>query len=107
MRQSFLMPPRDVEEAARLGGAREWTLFWRVMLPLARPAVITLALLAFMDQWRNFLWPLIVMRSADMAVAEVALAPFHSTYSGNLPYPMAAAGLVELPVWPGCFFGQG
>src|SRR2546422_7535287 len=96
MRQSFLMLPRDVEEAARLDGAGEWTLFWRVMLPLARPAVITLALLAFMDQWRNFLWPLIVTRSVDMAVAEVALAQFHTTYSGNWPYQMAAAGLVTL-----------
>src|SRR5881396_2188865 len=98
MRQSFLMLPRDVEEAARLDGAGEWTLFWRVMLPLA--------LLAFMDQWRNFLWPLIVTRSADMAVAEVALAQFHTTYSGNWPYQMAAAVLVTLPVWVVCLIGQ-
>ena len=106
MRQSFLTLPRDVEEAARLDGASEWTLFWHVMLPLARPAVITLALLAFMDQWRNFLWPLVVTRSADMAVAEVALAQFHATYTGNWPYQMAAAVLVTLPVWIVCLVGQ-
>ena len=106
LRQFFQTIPRDLEDAARLDGAGEWTLFWRVMLPLARPAVITLALLAFMDQWRNFLWPLIVTRSADMAVAEVALAQFHSTYSGNWPYQMAAAVLVTLPVWLVCLIGQ-
>ena len=106
MRQSFLMLPRDVEEAARLDGAGEWTLFWRVLLPLARPAVLTLALVAFMDQWRNFLWPLIVTRSANRAVAEVALAQFHTAYSSNWPYQMAAAVLVTLPVWTVCLVGQ-
>src|SRR5881396_3516902 len=60
MRQAFLMKPRDIEDAARLDGAGEWTLFWHVTLPLARPAVAALAVVAFIDQWRNFLWPLIV-----------------------------------------------
>jgi multiple sugar transport system permease protein len=106
MRQTFLMLPRDVEEAARLDGAGEWTLFWRILLPLARPAVVTLAVLAFMDQWRNFLWPLIVTRSADRAVAEVALAQLHTAYSSNWPYQMAAAVLVTLPVWIVGLVGQ-
>jgi multiple sugar transport system permease protein len=98
MRQTFLMLPRDVEEAARLDGAGEWTLFWRVTLPLARPAVIVLAVLAFVDQWRSFLWPLLVTQVPQMAVGEVALARFHATYAGNWPYQMAAAVLVTLPV---------
>ena len=98
MRHSFQVLPRGVEEAARLDGAGEWTLFWRVMLPLARPAVITLALLAFLDQWRSFLWPLVITRTAEMEVAEVALARFHSTYVSNWPYQMAAAALITLPV---------
>ena len=106
MRQSFLMLPRDVEDAARLDGAGEWTLFWRVALPLAKPAVAALALLAFMDQWRNFLWPLVVTRSRDMEVAEVALAHFHTTYAGNWPYQMAAAVLVTLPVLLICLMAQ-
>jgi multiple sugar transport system permease protein len=98
MRQTFLMLPRDVEDAARLDGAGEWALFWRVALPLAKPAVAALAVLAFMDQWRNFLWPLVVTHSPEMAVAEVALARFHETYAGNWPLQMAAAVLVTLPV---------
>ncbi|HEY3219507.1 MAG TPA: carbohydrate ABC transporter permease [Gemmatimonadales bacterium] len=98
MRQAFVMLPRDVEDAARLDGAGEWALFWRVALPLARPAVAALAVLAFVDQWRNFLWPLVITRSGKMEVAEVALAHFHTAYAGNWPYQMAAAVLVTLPV---------
>lgn len=102
MRQAFLMQPRDIEDAARLDGAGEWTLFWQVALPLARPAATAVAVLAFMDQWRNFLWPLIVTRSARMEVAEVALAHFHSDYASNWPYQMAAAVLVTLPMLVVC-----
>jgi multiple sugar transport system permease protein len=98
MRQTFRTVPREVEEAARLDGAGEWTLFWRVMLPLARPAVVTLAVLAFLDQWRSLLWPLVITRTARIEVAEVALAHFHATYLANWPYQMAAAALVTLPV---------
>ncbi|MGH7520406.1 MAG: carbohydrate ABC transporter permease [Gemmatimonadales bacterium] len=106
MRQTFLMLPREVEDAARLDGAGEWTLFWRVMLPLAKPAAAALAVLAFMDQWRSFLWPLVVTRSPEMAVAEVALARFHATYAGNWPYQMAAAVMVTLPVVVICLAAQ-
>jgi multiple sugar transport system permease protein len=106
MRQTFLMLPRDVEDAARLDGAGEWELFWRVALPWAKPAVAALAVLAFMDQWRSFLWPLVVTRSPEMAVAEVALARFHATYAGNWPYQMAAAVLVTLPVLVVCLAAQ-
>lgn len=106
MRQTFLALPRDVEEAARLDGAGEWTLFWRVTLPLARPAVLVLAVLAFMDQSRSFLWPLIATHSPHMAVSEVALARFHATYTANTPYQMAAAVLVTVPVLVVCLLAQ-
>jgi multiple sugar transport system permease protein len=106
MRQAFVMLPRDVEDAARLDGAGEWTLFWRVALPLARPAVVAVGLLAFLDQWRNFLWPLMITRSATMEVAELALAHFHTTYAANWPYQMAAAVLVTLPVLVVCLLAQ-
>jgi multiple sugar transport system permease protein len=106
MRQTFLMLPPGVEDAARLDGAGEWTLFWRVALPLARPAVAAVAVLAFMDQWRNFLWPLVVTRTARMEVAEVALAHVHTAYADNWPYQMAAAVLVTLPVLVVCLLAQ-
>ncbi|MEX2156426.1 MAG: carbohydrate ABC transporter permease [Gemmatimonadales bacterium] len=106
MRQFFLTLPREVEDAARLDGAGEWALFWRVMLPLAKPAVAALAVLAFLDQWRNFLWPLIVTRSPEMQVAEVGLANLHALYATNWPYQMAAAVMVTAPLLVVCLMGQ-
>ena len=106
MRHTFLSQPRDIEDAARLDGAGEWALFWHVTLPLARPAVTALAVLAFMDQWRNFLWPLMVTRSPRMEVAEVALARFYGDYAANLPYQMAAAVLVTLPLFVVCLIAS-
>ena len=106
MRQSFLALPRDVADAARLDGAGAWTLFWRVNLPLARPAVVALALLAFMDQWRNLLWPLVATQSRRMQVAEVALSQFHVAFAGNWPYQMAAAVMITAPLVIVCVIAQ-
>jgi multiple sugar transport system permease protein len=107
MRDAFRVLPRELADAARLDGASEWTLFWRVSLPLVKPTTAAVALLAFVDQWRAFLWPLVITRSADLQVADVALARFHTTYAGNWPYQMAAAVLLTLPVWIICLVGQG
>src|SRR5947207_3100973 len=91
LRQFFQTIPRDLEDAARLDGAGEWTIFWRVMLPLSKPALATLAVVAFVDQWRSFLWPLVATRSVEMSVVEVGLARFHGFNGTNWPYQMAAA----------------
>src|SRR5256885_6683720 len=64
LRQFFLTIPRDLEDAARLDGAGEWTGFWRVGLPLSKPALATLAVPAVVDQREGFLLPLISTRSA-------------------------------------------
>jgi multiple sugar transport system permease protein len=98
LRQFFLTLPRDLEDAARLDGAGEWTIFWRVVLPLSRPALATLAVFAFVEQWKSLLWPLIATRSLEMQVVEVGLASFHGVYNANLPYQMAAAVTATLPL---------
>lgn len=98
LRQFFQTIPRELEDAARLDGAGEWAIFWRVVLPLSRPALATLAVFAFVDQWKSFLWPLIATRSTDMGVVEVGLATFHGLYSTNWPYQMAAAVTAVVPL---------
>jgi len=98
MRQFFLTLPREAEDAARLDGAGEWTVFWRVALPGARPAIATLALFAFIDAWKNFLWPLIVTRSLEHRVLEVGIASYHGLFFANWPYQMAAAVTALVPV---------
>jgi len=106
LRQFFLGIPRHLEDAARLEGATEWTIFWRVVLPLSRPGLAALALLAFVDQWKSFLWPLVATRSTEMRVLEVGLANFRSLYAANEPYQLAAALVVMTPLFVVCFVAQ-
>lgn len=98
MRQFFLTLPRDTEDAARIDGASEWAVFWHVALPLARPALATLALFSFIDAWKNFLWPLVITRSMDQRVVEVGVASFHGIYYANWPFQMAAAVTALAPI---------
>jgi len=98
LRQFFLTIPRDLEDAARVDGASELTIFWRIILPLSKPALATLAIFTFMASWKDFLWPLIVTNRTDMRTVEVGIAGFNSLYSTDWPHQMAAAVLVLLPV---------
>jgi len=98
MRQYFLSIPRELEDAARIDGASEWQIFWKVALPLAKPALATVALFSFVETWKSFLWPLIVTRSMTMRPVEVGIAAFHSLYFSNWPYQMAAAVVAVIPI---------
>ncbi len=98
MRQYFRTVPAELEEAARIDGAGPWRIFWSVAVPLARPALATLGLFAFIDAWKNLLWPLLATRSMSMRVVEVGIASFHGTYEVNWPYQMAAGVTAVLPI---------
>lgn len=106
LREVFRTLPRDLEDVARLDGAGEWTILWRVILPLSKPAIVTLAVFAFVDQWKNFLWPLVVTRSMELRVVEVGIAAFHGLYATNWPYQMAAAVTATLPLLAVFFLAQ-
>ena len=98
LRQCFLAIPRDLEDAARLEGAGEWTVFRRIVLPLSGPALGTLVVLALADQWKSFFWPLVATSSPDMQVLEVGIARLHGAYDLNWPYQMAAATVAVIPM---------
>jgi multiple sugar transport system permease protein len=106
LRQYFLSVPRDLEDAARIDGAGEWTVFYRIALPLARPALATVGLFVFVDQWKSFIWPLIVTRSMDMRPVEVGISRFAGIYYSNWPYQMAAAVVAILPILVLFLFAQ-
>jgi multiple sugar transport system permease protein len=106
LRQFFQSIPKELEEAARLDGAGEWTIFTRIVLPLSGPALATLALFAFVDAWKNFQWPLIATRSMGMRTVEVGVAAFHSYYYSNWPYQMAAAVTALVPIFVIFFAAQ-
>ncbi len=98
MRQYFLSIPRDLEDAARIDGASEWQVFWKIALPLSKPALATVALFSFVETWKSFLWPLIVTRSMAMRPVEVGIAAFHGMYFSNWPFQMAAAVTAVIPI---------
>jgi multiple sugar transport system permease protein len=98
LRQFFLSLPRDMEEAARIDGASEWRIYWQIVLPLARPALLTLGLFHFQYNWNDLLWPLIMTSNNSHATLPAGLAAFmgqHVTQYGML---MAGAVLSLLPV---------
>ena len=73
MRQSFSMMPNELFDAARVEGVKEWQIFLRIALPLARPTMAALAIILFLASWNNYLWPLLINSKAGMKTAPVAL----------------------------------
>lgn len=106
MRQYFRSVPGELEDAARIDGAGPWRVFWTISLPLARPALATLGLFAFIEAWKNILWPLVATRSMSMRTVEVGIASFHGTFVMNWPYQMAAAATALAPILILFFFTQ-
>ncbi len=98
LRQFFLTIPKELEDAARVDGASDHVIFFRVILPLSRPALATLAIFTFMGSWKDFLWPLIVTNRVDMRTVEVGISNFSSLYATDWPHQMAAAVVVMLPI---------
>jgi multiple sugar transport system permease protein len=99
MRQFLLSIPDDLIEAARIDGAGEFRIFWRVVLPLCRPALATLGILTFLSSWNNFLWPLVVATTEDKYTLPVALA-LYSVGQNRTDFGLLLAGavVVVLPV---------
>src|SRR5699024_5466933 len=77
MRQSFVSLPDELEEAARLDGANPLQLFWKVMLPLARPPLSALAIITVLAAWNHLLWPLVVTSRAENPTLPVRIASLH------------------------------
>ncbi|MFN4190628.1 MAG: carbohydrate ABC transporter permease [Pseudothermotoga sp.] len=98
LRQFFLTLPKNLEDAARIDGASEFMIFWKIVLPLSKPALATLGIFAFMGAWKAFMWPLLVTRTEKMRTVEVGIAYFKTMFEVNWPYQMAAAVVVMLPV---------
>ncbi len=99
VRQYVSQLPIDLEDAARVDGAGDWTVFWKVVLPLARPALAVVAINTFLVNWNSFLYPLILTSSESMRTLPVGLALYsqgpHAVDWGHL---MAGSMLATLPV---------
>ncbi|MGW5123546.1 carbohydrate ABC transporter permease [Streptomyces sp. NPDC004069] len=102
MRQFMQGVPDELLEAARIDGAGEWYIFFRIVLPLVKPALATLTIFTFLGSWNNFIWPLIATNDPGKYTLPVALATFandpNRTVAGGNGMLMAGSLLVVLPV---------
>ena len=99
MRQYMLGIPNELLDAARVDGAGEYTIFFRVVLPLCGPALASLGVLTFLANWNSFLWPLVVASTEDMYTLPVALALFSiGQQESNVALQMAGAVVVVIPI---------
>lgn len=92
LRQAFMTVPKDLEEAARMDGCSELGIWWNVMLPSVRPALVTLTIFVFIGAWSDFLWPLIVLDDPQYYTLPLGVSKLAGTFS--LDWRLVAAGSV-------------
>ncbi|MGS0686318.1 carbohydrate ABC transporter permease [Nakamurella sp. GG22] len=98
LRQFFLALPVELEEAAMIDGAGKWRTFLTVIIPLSKPALATLALLTFLANWNDFLWPLYVLFSPERLTIQPGLSTLQSAYTTDYSIIMAGGVIASLPV---------
>jgi alpha-1,4-digalacturonate transport system permease protein len=98
LRQYMLTIPDELIDAARMDGASEWRVFWRIILPLAAPALAVLAIFSVMWRWNDFLWPLIVLNREEVFTLQLGLAAFQGELDTQWHYLLAMTVVTLLPV---------
>ena len=106
LRQFFLGLPNDLEDAARIDGCSPFGIYWRIMLPLAKPSLATLGIFTFMGTWNDFMRPLIYLSDMDKMTLPVGLALLSNHQDIRIPLIMAGAVLSLLPILVLYVFGQ-
>lgn len=106
LRQYFQTVPIELEEAAMLDGANRWQILWRVMLPLARPALVTLFLFTFIAEWNDLFKPLVFTTRPRLRTVQLALASFQEQFTNSWSLMMAAVVISTIPIVVLFLFGQ-
>ncbi|TAK20487.1 MAG: carbohydrate ABC transporter permease [Chloroflexota bacterium] len=106
LRQFFMSIPRELDDAARIDGCSSFGIFWRIILPLSRPALMAVTVFVFNTTWNEFLAPLIYLHSKTNFTIALGLRAFQSEHGPEWHLVMAAALVVMLPILVVFFFGQ-
>ncbi|MDZ8109766.1 MAG: carbohydrate ABC transporter permease [Nostoc sp. DedQUE12a] len=106
LRQYFQTIPLELEEAAAIDGANRLQILWRVMLPLARPALVTLFLFTFIGEWNDLFKPLVFTTRPELRTVQLALAEFQEQFTNSWPLMMAAVTIATVPVMVLFLIGQ-
>ncbi|MFT9849514.1 carbohydrate ABC transporter permease [Aneurinibacillus sp. REN35] len=107
LRQSFMQVPDEVIEAARLDNASEWRIMWRVMVPMAKPVLVTFGLFSFIYHWNDYFWPLIMTNNEQVRTLPIGVAMMKST-EGDMLWHVIMAGnmILVVPILLIFFFAQ-
>ncbi len=106
LRQFFRTIPDEISDAARIDGSSEIGIYWRMMLPLSKPALVTIGIFTFLSTWNDFFGPLIYLNSPDKFTVAVGLASFRGVLNTRWDLLMAASTAMILPVIVLFFFAQ-
>lgn len=98
LRQAFKQIPRDLWEAAQIDGSTSFTYLWQVVLPLARPALVTVFIFGLVSRWNALLWPLIVTNGEDLRPVQLAMIYYQGEFRTDYGLIMAASVMVTLPI---------
>lgn len=99
MRQAFMQVPDETAEAARLDSASEWTVMWRIFVPMAKPMLVTFALFSFIAHWNDYFWPLVMTDSDRLRTLPVGIARLEDIEGGNAwQVIMAGNVMLVLPI---------
>lgn len=106
LRQFFLTIPYEIDEAAYIDGANPWQVFWRIIVPLSKPALMVVGIFTFIRTWNEFLDPLIYLNDDELFTLALGLASFQGVYNAQWGYLMAAATVTIAPIILLFFFAQ-
>ena len=106
LRQFFLTIPFELDEAAYIDGASPWRVFWTIVMPLSKPAIIVVTIFTFIGTWNDFLGPLLYLQNEENYTLSLGLASFQSMYLTQWGYLMAASAAVIAPIIALFFFLQ-
>ena len=98
MRQFMITLPDELIDAARIDGASELRIFWRIIVPLVKPALATLGTFTFIASWNNFLWPLLVLSNRELFTLPLGINTMKSLYSDNTNLLMAGTAISVIPM---------
>jgi multiple sugar transport system permease protein len=106
LRQFFRTIPEELADAARIDGCSEYRIWWSLFMPLAKPALTTVAIFTFMNAWNDFMGPLLYLNSPDKFTVSIGLATFHSVMRTRWDLLMAATTAMTMPILIIFFVGQ-
>ena len=98
LREFFLKIPKQLYYAAKVDGSSDWKFLWRIVVPMAKPSIITICILVGINSWNAFLWPLLVTNKENMRLLATGLTAFQSDAGNQYELIMAASTIITMPI---------